>query len=161
VNSFLHDNNHPATFETLITPPEVAKLIKAVSSSHSCGPDGISNNMLKHLNEDMLIQVTRLINLSIEASRIPTAWKSSNVTMITKKADGKLSDMSNFRPISLTSVMCKLTERVLLRELKHFADRKNLIIAQQSGFRNHRSTHDNLVYLTQKISEGFNRRTKA
>jgi hypothetical protein len=58
-------------------------------------------------------------------------------------------------------VLCKLAERVLLKDLKQFADNRNLIIPQQSGFRNNRSTHDNLVLLTQKISEGFNRHSKS
>ena len=77
--------------------------------------------------------------------------------MIPKKADEKSCDINNYRPISFKSVLCKLAERVLLKDLKQFADNRNLIIPQQPGFRNNRSTHDNLVLLTQKISEGFNR----
>jgi len=144
-----------------IVPNDIAKIIKGVSASNSCGPDGISNNMLKHLSVDMTAEISRLINLSIVTARIPLAWKSSNVTMLPKKCDGSLSDINNFRPISLTSVLCKLAERVVLRDLKRFADDRNLIIAQQSGFRNNRSKHDNLVYMTQKISEGFNRHSKS
>ena len=72
----------------------------------------------------------------------------------------KASDPSNYRPISLTSCLSKFVEGFVKDRLNYFLTSNNLICFQQSGFRNQRSTHDNLLFLTQKISENFNRNKK-
>jgi hypothetical protein len=100
-------------------------------------------------------QVLRLFNLSLINEKIPKNWSLSYVTMIPKKSDDK-SDPGNYRPISLTSCLGKLCERLILIRLEKFLRKNNIIIKQQSGFRTKRQTSDNIVFLTQKIKESFN-----
>ena len=76
------------------------------------------------------------------------------------KGKQKASDPSNYRPISLTSCLSKFVEGFVKDRLNYFLTSNNLICFQQSDFRNQRSTHDNLLFLTQKISENFNRNKK-
>lgn len=79
--------------------------------------------------------------------------------MIPKKSNN-FSDPSNYRPISLTSNIAKLGEKLISRRLKEFLKENKIIIKQQSGFREHRQTKDNLVHITQKIYESYNRKKK-
>ena len=71
--------------------------------------------------------------------------------MIPKKQDGDLKDASNYRPLSLTSSIAKLAERIVADKLLYYFNKKNSIVPHQSGFRIGRGTHDNLMCLTQKI----------
>ena len=76
--------------------------------------------------------------------------------MIGKKTDDK-SNPKNWRPISITSCVMRLFEKIMLKRLTKFLDSNNIIIDSQSGFRKKRATLDNLFYITQKAYECFNR----
>ena len=100
-----------------------------------------------------------LVNLSI-VEGLPDAWKSASITMIPKK-ENKSSSPADYRPISLTSCVGKLAERIIKNRLYLFLESKNLIAKEQSGFRRKRGTADNLISITQKIQECLNRKKKA
>jgi hypothetical protein len=101
-----------------------------------------------------------LFNKSVESGCLPSNWKKSIISMIPKKSDNK-TDPKNFRPISLTSCIGKLCEKLISLRLKEFLKEKKIIINTQSGFRQSRQTKDNLIHLTQKVLETFNRKKKA
>ncbi len=71
------------------------------------------------------------------------------------------SDPEKFRPISLTSCLGKLIERLVKSRMYKFCEDSGIIVPQQSGFRNNRGAADNLVFFTQKISETINKDKKA
>ncbi len=79
--------------------------------------------------------------------------------MIPKKKSNS-SDPKDYRPISLTSNLAKMAEKLMAIKLKEFLKENNIIIKQQSGFRSHRQTKDNICFITQKITEQFNRGKK-
>ena len=66
-----------------------------------------------------------------------------------------------YRPISLTSCLGKLIERLVKNRLNFFMELWNIIVKQQSGFQNNKGTADNLIFFTQKISESLNAKKKA
>ena len=66
--------------------------------------------------------------------------------MIPKKGS-PTQDPSNYRPISLTSCLGKLLERIIYTRLYNYIERNFLLIQEQSGFRKHRRTADNLFFL--------------
>ena len=70
---------------------------------------------------------------------VPQAWKLANVVPIYKGKGSKL-DVSNYRPISLTNVFCKLMEKLVRKSIVEHLEANNLISASQSGFRSGRST---------------------
>jgi hypothetical protein len=76
------------------------------------------------------------------------------ITMIPKGQKDK-SNPINYRPISLISCLSKLMERIMAQRLKNFLESNQLIIKEQSGFRTGRRTTDNLIFLTQKVSESL------
>ena len=74
--------------------------------------------------------------------------------MLLKKEDDT-KNPANCRPISITSCLARLFERVILERLNAYLGGKRILINQQSGFRKKRQTKDNLAFLTQKVAEAF------
>ena len=118
-----------------------------------------SLNMIKNVSNEFKSIMLELFNKSIRDSKVPSAWKLSHITMIPKKQNDR-SNPTNYRPISITSNLGKLCEKLLLLRLNEFLKKKKIILKQQSGFRKYRQTTDNIVFLTQKISESLNKRQK-
>ena len=76
--------------------------------------------------------------------------------MIAKKSNDR-SNPKNWRPISITSCLMRLFEKVILKRLNSFLRENNILIRNQSGFRAKRSTLDNLFFVSQKAFECYNR----
>ena len=134
-----------------VTFSELVGIIKNLKEDSSPGEDGIHNRFLKNLSSKGLDLLLKMVNLSL-IDGLPKAWKTAVITMIPKK-DLKSSNYADYRPISLLSCVGKLAERVIKNRLYSFLEGKNLIINEQSGFRNKRGTADNLLFMTQKIQE--------
>ena len=64
----------------------------------------------------------------------------------------------DYRPISLTSVIARLCERIMLERINKHLNQNKILVKQQSGFRAHRQTKDNILSLCQNTRESFNRR---
>ena len=103
----------------------------------------------------------KLVDLSFKTAVLPSDWKRTKMIMIPKKYDGDLKDPDNYRPLSLTSSIAKLAERIIENILNRFISHKNIIVPYQTGYRVGRSTHDNLFYLTQKISENLSQNLRS
>ena len=73
---------------------------------------------------------------------------------IHKKGKAK-TEVSNYRPISLTSCIVKVLERIINTRLKWFLESENLLASEQAGFREHHCTEDQTTYLAQEIEDGF------
>jgi hypothetical protein len=141
-----------------VTFSELVGIIKNLKEDSSPGEDGIHNRFLKNLTSKGLDLLLKMVNLSI-IDGLPKSWKSAVITMIPKK-DIKSSNYADYRPISLLSCVGKLAERVIKNRLYNFLEGTNLIVKEQSGFRNKRGTADNLLFMTQKIQECLNRGKK-
>ena len=80
-------------------------------------------------------------------------WKLANITPLFKKGDK--SNPGNYRPISLTSVVCKLMESILRDKIVEFLEKNNIIRDSQHGFRNRRSCLTNLLDFLHDIYEMY------
>jgi len=149
------DGNIPA-FTTSVTDKDgisnvdfdAAKLIAAVrriktKRPTSCGPDGYPVVLLRNTIGSLSQPLSHMFNSFISVGKIPDSWKTAHVTPIYKK--GPSSDPANYRPISQTSIYCKLLERVLVADVTAYMLRKGLISKHQHGFINKRSTATNLL----------------
>ena len=79
--------------------------------------------------------------------------------MILKKGSDPKKTKS-YRPISITPCIARLFERLMLARLKKHLTDGNILITAQSGFRNHRQTKDNIIFLSQKVQESFAEKKK-
>ena len=78
-----------------------------------------------------------MFNLSLEEGIVPLDWKEANIIPLFKK--GSRNKLENYRPLSLTSVICKLLERLIKYQLVDFLVKNNLIKPCQHGFLKARS----------------------
>ena len=98
-----------------ITTDGVLKLLQNIKVNKSCGPDNIPNIMLKECAVQLAPALSEIFQLSLDSGELPTDWLQANVTPVFKNGD--VHQPSNYRPISLTSVTCKLLEHIICKHL--------------------------------------------
>ena len=122
----------------------------------AAGPDGIPARFLKHASKAAIDCLTLILNYTWVHGVLPQRWREANVVPLFKQAATDRGDPNNYRPISLTSIICKLCERLVLLRLWKLVG--NRISNLQFGFRSKRSTLDALMYLDNQIRIAFSRR---
>ena len=127
----------------LITESDVLLAIDKMNVSKAPGPDKISPRILKETKHQISKPLSVLFNKSLTVGKVPSDWKCANVTPIFKKGDK--SQPGNYRPISLTSVVCKLMETIIRDNMVKFIEDNNIMNNSQHGFRNKRSCLTNLL----------------
>ena len=143
---FANANSSECPSELLCTEDDVLDLLLSLDTTKANGPDGISAIMLKATAPSIVKGVTILFNMSIKLGKVPTEWKTSAIVPIPKGGD--TNQPSNYRPISLLSILSKLLERHMYKHvLKHIEATMPLAL-QQWGFRSGRSTVSALLDVT-------------
>ncbi|GBN04963.1 putative RNA-directed DNA polymerase from transposon X-element [Araneus ventricosus] len=135
------------------------ELETALSRAHDTSPgtDGITYNMLRHLNTTSLSHLLFLFNRIWIEQKYPLQWHEATVIPILKPGKDP-SNPLHYRPIALTSCLCKTFERMVNARLVFELEKQGCISPLQSGFRRGRSTFDNLVLLETQIRNSFVRR---
>ena len=122
------------------------------------GPDRIFPRTVVNLKDHLAIPLTIIFNKSLKEGVVPEDWRLANVTPIFKK--GSKTDPANYRPVSLTSVICRALESLLRDVIVEHLVKNNLIYDIQHGFVPKRSCLTNLLeYLeemTKLMDEGHN-----
>ena len=89
----------------------VLKLLNNININKSCGPDGIPSRILKECSDIIAPIYTSLFNQSLNTSCLPLDWRNANIFPLHKKGPKDIT--SNYRPVSLTSITCKLLEHIV------------------------------------------------
>ena len=129
-----HYNSCPE--DLLCTTDEVLFLIQTLDSSKANGPDGVSAQMLKTTAHSIAPSITKLFNLSISHGRFPESWKTS--TVVPKSANHK--EATNYRPISLLSILSKMLERHFHQYITNHLNDHHPLSNKQWGFQSGKST---------------------
>ena len=101
-----------------------AKLLRTVNPNRASGPDSIPARILKELADEIAPLLTTIFNKSLEHGEIPLNLKNANVTAIYKKGDKY--EPSNYCPVSLTSLFCKLQEHILISNVLSHLDEHDM-----------------------------------
>ena len=112
-------------------------------------PRVFSQQQLPQRSLDYLLAA---LNEIWESSKFPDSWRVATIIPIPKPGKNSLSP-SNYRPIALTSCLCKTMERMVNKRLVWFIESNNLYTNSQCGFRSQRSTMDHVVRLETSIRE--------
>ena len=134
------------------TIEEMLAAIKIIKQGKAPGPDGIHNEFLLHCGDNMTHWLTKLLNTCYHHTRIPKMWRRASVVSILKPGKPDTSPQS-YRPISLLCTTYKLMERLILTRINPIVD--PLLPYDQAGFRQGRSTVDQVTRLTQTIEHAF------
>ena len=109
---------------------------------------------LKHLPAKSLQALLDIFNDIWETGKFPESWGLSTIILVLKPGKDH-TEPTNYRPIALTSCLCKTLERMINTRLVWYLESNNLISLVQSGFRSERSTNDNLIRLETFIRDAF------
>ena len=110
--------------------------------------------MLKHLPENSLLTLLHIFNDIWDTGVFPDSWRLATVIPISKPGKDH-AEPTNYRPIALTSCLCKTLERMINKRLIWYLESNHLISPIQSGFRSERSTNDHLIRLETFIRDAF------
>ena len=132
------------------------ELKKALKKCHdtAVGCDDIHYQFLKHLPFRSLDSLLRIFNQVWHTGILPDSWKEAIVIPIPKPGKDS-TNPANYRPIALTSCICKTMERMVNDRLVWFLEKNKLIASVQSGFRKQRGTLDHLIRFETFIREAF------
>ena len=129
-----------------------------LSSSTATSPDKVAYSMLKHLLRSGMNFLLHIFNRSWTLHSFPFIWKTSFIIPIHKM--GKTLDSPAFlRPISLTSCVSMLFERIIFSRLLFFLESNSIFSPSQAGFRPGQSTLNQTLLLAQSILDGFSKPT--
>ena len=126
-----------------ITTDDVYKVLNGLKPNKSPGPDLIHPRILKELAKELSLPLKRLFDRTLAEGKIPDEWKSAEVRPIHKK--GSRASPDNYRPVSLTSVVCKIFETFIRNALYQHLVSNKLLSPQQYGFCEGRSTVTQLL----------------
>ena len=127
-----------------ISVEEVEKALKKMKSGKASGVDGVGVEMLKEGGESMIEWLVRIYNVCLEEGNVPDDWKKACVVPL-YKGKGERSVCSNYRGISLLSVVGKVYGRVLIERVK--ACTESQLMDVQGGFRDGRGCVDQVFAL--------------
>ena len=116
-------NNHPASTTSScdpitdihVTSDDVRRILLSLDVNKATGADRIPARLLRYCAPYISSSLSDLFNKSLNTGKIPSAWKISNITPIPK--DGQKNEASNYRPISLLSIVSKVLERCIYNQL--------------------------------------------
>jgi hypothetical protein len=139
------------------TPRELANALTQMKAKSAAGPDEIQPRFLKELGPRASALLLDIANLSWESSYCPQSWRNAEIIPLLKK--GKPAcNIDSYRPVSLTSCVAKTVERMVASRLAHLAEQEQWWCEDQAGFRKLRSCEDQVLRITQTISDGFQER---
>ena len=116
-----------------ITTNGVEKLLAGLNPRKAAGPDQVSTWMLKNFSSILAPALCEIFKQSLHTGDVPVDWKTAHITAIFKK--GERCDLGNYRPVSLTSVTCKMMEHILASNIRQHLDDQSILSKYQHGFR--------------------------
>lgn len=136
-----------------ISEPGVAKLLHQLKTNKASGPDAIPNIVLKTLADTIAPILTIIYQKSIDTAQLPQDWLTANVSCAFKKGDRHIA--ANYRPISLTSVPCKILEHIIFRHIMSHLENHQILTNLNHGFRSGFSTETQLLTTTNDLLKSF------
>ena len=129
--------NSTNTLKYTFDEGEVRRSLESLSVNKAAGPDGINNLVLQKNSMTLAPLLTKLFQLSLDTGQLPDAWREANVTPLHKS--GRKDQQENYRPVSLTSCVCKIMERFVYDWITDYLDFICPLNATQHGFQRRKS----------------------
>ena len=106
----------------------ILKLLKDLNPHKATGPDELKTLVLRELREVIAPMLVVIFQRSIETGRVPKDWNGASVCPLFKKGDKSI--VSNYRPILLTCILCKVLEHIFASNLVTHLDFHQLLYDQ-------------------------------
>ena len=136
-----------------IKEEDISKILRGLKEDKSPDPDRIHPRVLKELSFTISKPLCIIFNQSLGSKTVPTSWKEAQISAIFKK--GKKCQAGNYRPVSLTSVLCKVMETLVREHIIIHMKANKLFTDRQFGFISGRSTSLQLLNVLDKWTEAI------
>jgi hypothetical protein len=134
-----------------ISQKEIRNAIKSLKNGKSAGHDLIKNEMIKYGQDSLIKPLHKIFNLVLNSGYYPHEWSKGRIVSIHKNGDPTLA--SNYRGITISSVLGKLFNSVLNNRLCEYLNENHILTAEQSGFRKKHRTSDHMFVLKNIMSK--------
>ena len=145
----------PSLSQITVTVRGVFKLLQGLKPHKAAGPDKVPKRLLKLGAQELAPGLTMFYQLSLDQGKLPIDWQTANVSPVFKK--GNRSSPANYRPISLTSVSCKILEHVIHSNIMSHFKAHDILTDSQHGFRKHRSCDTQLITTVNNLTKGLDK----
>ena len=126
-----------------VTPESICNIIKKLKINKTPGPDGLHPRVFVELADVICTPLHKIFVKSMEESELPQDWKIAYVSPIHKK--GARDQANNYRPVSLTSISCKIMETIVRNHIMYHLEQEKLLHSSQHGFIKGKSCITNLL----------------
>ncbi|MES9974559.1 MAG: reverse transcriptase domain-containing protein, partial [Candidatus Thiodiazotropha sp.] len=142
--------------EVNLTIDEVRRELKAIKPYTAMGLDKIHPRILKEAADTVAAPLYGIFTESLRSGTLPTYWRQASICPIYKGGDRH--SPSNYRPISLTSIPCKILERLLKKRIMSHLENNKLLSQRQHGFRPNHSCLTNLLCFMDSLTQAYDNR---
>lgn len=154
-------HQYPQMEDVVVHKEGLRAMISNLDIRKAGGPDNVTAIMLKIFAVNVpsfLDSILLLINKSLEFGKVPKKWKQAIVSPVFKSGDRK--DVNNYRAISLTCILSKLTEHVLCSNMWRFLNQNKIIVDNQHGFRRGYNTTTQLLHVVHFAANALDKRER-
>ncbi|KAI8496818.1 scavenger receptor [Branchiostoma belcheri] len=144
----------PPMEHIVVSTDGVEKMLQGLNPSKASGPDQIPPWFLKLTASEIAPVLTNIFQHSLNTAEIPKDWRDANICAIFKKGDRAVP--SNYRPVSLTCISCKLLEHIIHSQIMKHLESYSILTDYQHGFRAKRSTETQLILTVHDIAGALN-----
>ena len=147
------DYNGPVIEDATISVDLVKLKLSQLKTSSAAGPDGLHPRVLRETRDSVAAELAAIYRESIDTGILPVDWALADVVPVYKK--GGKDDPNNYRPVSLTSIPCKVLESIIRDQLMEHLQSENLLADAQHGFRPGRSCTTQLLLAVEEWSRSI------
>ena len=146
-------NKYTSMTDIKISLNGIMKLLQGLKLDKAPGPDRIKPLFLNKLHSEVAPILQVIFTKSLQEGTLPSDWLKANVSPIFKKGDKTCP--ANYRPISLTCILCKLLEHIVTSNVVGHLDQHNILYDLQHGFCAKRSCETQLTMLIEEIQQNL------
>ena len=155
----LPPSTSPPIDQDIIINEEITyDLLSQLNRTKSPGPDGLHPRVLFETKEAIAKPLSIIYQHSLAQGELPSIWKVANITAIHKKGDKRIA--GNYRPVSLTSIPCKIMEKIIRKKIMDHLITNRILSNKQYGFITGRSTLIQLLKVLDQWTEALDRGTE-
>ena len=139
--------------DIIIKEDDIIDLLKGLDPFKSSSPDCIYPRILKECSTSLAPAIANIYRHSMTSGTLPANWKNGTVKPLYKGENRHAA--CNYRPVTLTSLLCRTLEKIIKKEVLAHLTENNLLINEQHGFLPKRSCMTNLLITLEEITELF------
>ena len=143
-----------------ITTERIVKLLKELRLQKApSGPDCITETILKTCAEQVAPLLQQIFLKPLDTGELPLDWQKANISPIFKT--GNRSDPASYRPVSLTSIPCKMIEHIIHSNIIRHLEKYKVLNDEQHGFCRGRSCETKLALSVNDLAKALDRQSQA